>query len=381
MSEKRIHVWVQRFSDRPHLVLQWFDPDTGKRKSKSAETADPEKAEEAREKLQYELRHGKYQEASKLTWQVFRERYEAEYLPNCRPKTRDKIASVFDIFESICNPRLLRGINERMISLFTAGMRQRRGRGNDKMVPYTIKVHLAYLRSALRWAVDQGILAACPKFPAIKVVKKKPQPVPAETFECLLAKAPDEQAHVFLLCGWLAGLRLNEAFELEWEPTEDAPWIDFARKRIWLPGSFNKAVEDQWVPLDPVLADALQALPRQGHKVFRFFALTDGHPVGVEAVCQRICALAKRAGVRLTMKSLRKGFGCYYAQRVSAHVLQKLMRHADIKTTLDYYANFDPAVEEAVFSRPECNTLRNRATLESDERKPPQGASDQGEGT
>jgi hypothetical protein len=44
--------------------------------------------------------------------------------------------------------------------------------------------------------------------------------------------------------------------------------------------------------------------------------------------------------------------------KVSAHVLQKLMRHANIKTTMDYYANVDAAVEEAVLG-PQCNSLRN----------------------
>jgi hypothetical protein len=33
---------------------------------------------------------------------------------------------------------------------------------------------------------------------------------------------------------------------------------------------------------------------------------------------------------------------------LSAHVLQRLMRHSSIKTTMDYYANIDAAVEEAV---------------------------------
>jgi hypothetical protein len=48
------------------------------------------------------------------------------------------------------------------------------------------------------------------------------------------------------------------------------------------------------------------------------------------------------------MHSLRKGFGCRYASHVPAQVLQKLMRHANIKTTMDYYANVDAAVEAAV---------------------------------
>jgi hypothetical protein len=28
MSEKRATVWVQRFKDRPNLMLQWIDPFT-----------------------------------------------------------------------------------------------------------------------------------------------------------------------------------------------------------------------------------------------------------------------------------------------------------------------------------------------------------------
>jgi hypothetical protein len=48
VQEKRVTVWVQRFKDRAHLMLQWIDPDTGKRESKSAETDDPDKAETAR---------------------------------------------------------------------------------------------------------------------------------------------------------------------------------------------------------------------------------------------------------------------------------------------------------------------------------------------
>ena len=62
-SERRLHVrkgivvWVQQFKDREHLMLQWIDPDNG-RKSKSAETADPDAAEKARADQEYELNHG-----------------------------------------------------------------------------------------------------------------------------------------------------------------------------------------------------------------------------------------------------------------------------------------------------------------------------------
>lgn len=94
----------------------------------------------------------------------------------------------------------------------------------------------------------------------------------------MLDKAADAMTRAYVLCGWLGGLRLNEALRLEWEQNDKAPWVDFEQDRVWLPA-------------------ALQ-------------------------------------------------------------VLQKLMRHANIKTTMDFYANVDEAVMEAVLG-PQRNTSRN----------------------
>ena len=58
------------------------------------------------------------------------------------------------------------------------------------------------------------------------------------------------------------------------------------------------------------------------------------------------------------MKSLRRGFGCYWAARMPAQVLQKLMRHSNIRVTMDYYANVDEAATAAVMNR-QRSTLRN----------------------
>jgi integrase len=360
MSEKRITVWIQRFKDRPHLMLQWIDPDTGKRKSKSAETADERKAEAKRTDLEADLNNGRYQEASRMTWDRFRELFEAEYVTGRRPATRNGFRYALDLFERLANPARLRSITQRTISSYVAALRTmpvRGKRGRLGMLPSSIKVRLQFLHTALSWAVEQKMLPEVPAFPSVKVPRKKPQPVPAESFERLLAKAPDDQMRCFLLCGWLAGLRLGEAFALEWERTDAAPWIDLAGDRIVLPAEFAKAVEDQWVPLDPELREALLALPRRGRKVFCFTG-PGGRPVAENTMSGRVSELAVRAGVKLTMHTLRKGFGCRYAGRVPAQVLQKLMRHGNIKTTMEFYANVDDAVREAVLG-PKRNSPRN----------------------
>jgi integrase len=359
MSEKRVTVWVQHFKDRPHLVLQWTDPETGRRKSCSAKTSDPVKAEGARADLEYELTHGKYQEASRMTWEQFREKFEDEYVVAGRQDTQRNYQATLDLFESICNPQRLRSISERTISLFVAGLRKRPGRRNKDagMMPSTIKVRLQFMHTALTWAVEQKMLPSVPRFPFIKVPKKDPQPVATEAFERLFEQA-DDAMRAYLLCGWLAGLRLSEAFALEWQPNERWPYVDFGRDRIVLPAGFVKAGKDQWVQLDPVLREALESLPQQGAKVFRFRD-SRGNMLTASGVSQRVRYLAKLARVKLGMHALRRGFGCRYAGKVSAHVLQRLMRHANIKTTLDYYANIDDAVEEAVLGA-QRNSLRNK---------------------
>jgi integrase len=190
-------------------------------------------------------------------------------------------------------------------------------------------------------------LPKCPPFPAVKVPEKLPQPVPVEAFERLADKAPDQNMRAYLFTAWLAGLRLEEAASLEWEPTDEAPYLDPAAGKIVLPAELVKAGRDQWVPLDPQLWEVLRQLPRQGRKVFHFVG-KDGEPVSLSAISDRVTALAKRAGVKLSYHTLRKGFGCRYAGRVPAQVLQKLMRHRSIRTTMAYYVNVDEAVMEAV---------------------------------
>jgi integrase len=239
---ERIIVWVQNRGDRPHLSLEWHDPATNKRKSRSAGTCNPLEAEKRRADLEYELNHGLHKEASGMPWEKFRELFEAEHLGVRRQNTRENYDATFDWFEKAVAPRSLRSVGERAVSTFAAAM------GKAGLAPSTVRQRLALFRHALRWAADLKLIPQVPKFPAVKVPRKKPQPVPLESFERLLDKAPDLNLRAYLLTGWLAGLRLAEAAALEWEPTETAPYLDPGRGRIVLPAELVKAVEDQWVP-------------------------------------------------------------------------------------------------------------------------------------
>jgi integrase len=358
MGQDRIQVRVVPFPDRPALQLQWRDPQSGERKTRSAKTADPEEAEKKRGDLEYELNHDLARCGTRTSWERFREAFEAEYLPGLRSGTHKVYATIFDHFERICRPGSMDLITTRTVSQFLAGLRQVKGRGpsgQNGMQASTLFTRLGFFHAALKWACQQGMLQAVPAFPEIKVPKKNPRPVPADLYERLFAAAQKGTRSgackdgrylcAFIACGWLAGLRLGEAQLLSWEPSEQAPWLDLDRDRIWLPAGFVKAVEDQSIALDSQLRTLLLDLPRTGPHVFPW------HAISREGAGDKVIALARRAGVPLTMRDLRRGFGCFWAGRVPAQTLRELLRHSDIKTSLSYYANLKSAAEEAIRGR------------------------------
>jgi integrase len=336
MLEKRINVWVQRFKDRERLVLQWLDPETGRRRSKSAGTADLKEAEKACADLEYEMNHGIAHEANRMPWETFRNIYEEEKLTGSREGTRKKAGYVFDAFEALARPRILGQVTERTLSRYVTQLREK------GMKPATIHGHLAYLRAALRWAADQKLVPTAPKVVMPKVPKKWIiRKIVVEEFERLLVGAPDACWVAFLQTAWYTGMRRNEMLDLTWTGESGTPWVDFEQERIWLPAAYNKSDADQWIPLHPELAKVLQARRQSTGRMFPLSA-------SPREVSRKFSRLAKKAGLKITLHDLRRSFGSRYAAVVPAPVLQRLMRHADIKTTLAYYTNVDDVLDEAI---------------------------------
>lgn len=105
----------------------------------------------------------------------------------------------------------------------------------------------------------------------------------------------------------------------------------------------------------PEFAELLESVPmkeRRGHE-FRFPA---DCPQAVHAVCQRVVAIGKAAGIVIKPRTkldengkpvtvnqcasahdLRRSFGFCWSRRVMPTVLKELMRHASIETTMTFY--------------------------------------------
>jgi integrase len=88
-----------------------------------------------------------------------------------------------------------------------------------------------------------------------------------------------------------------------------------------------------------------------GDEFFPFKSRTTGAALTRNGITNRIISIARKAGVKLSMHRLRKGFGCRVAQQLgkgNAPVLHRLMRHSSIQVTMDFYANVDDVLHDAM---------------------------------
>ena len=187
---------------------------------------------------------------------------------------------------------------------------------------------------------------------------------PAE-FEAMLAATPQvvgseaAESWQFLIRGfWTSGLRLSEACDLYWDGLRGHT-IDLEGKRpmFIIRGRLEKGRRDRRLPIAPEFAEPLRSVPPQARlgRVFEPAARRPWQaPPKPHRVGEVVADIGEAAGVVVdadprtgmptkyaSAHDLRRAFGYRWATRVMPAVLQKLMRHASIQTTMQFYVDLE----------------------------------------
>jgi len=429
MSEETIKVHVVDYG-RANLVMRYLDPMTKRQVSRSTGTANRKEAEKAAAKWEAELNEGRYVPPAKTTWEAFRERYEKEVLPGFARQTWGKVSSVFNTVEEILRPQRLRDLTAGSISRYQAKLREM-GRSEN-----TIASHLGTLGAALRWAVKVGLIPTAPRIDRPRRATKakrgsvmKGRPITGEEFDRMIDAVPrvvlpkrkegarpltpDQEARRvrvveswrrYLRGLWLSGLRLEESLELFWD-RPDRLSVDLTGSEsggfpmLRIPASLEKGNKDRLLSITPDFMEFLLATPRAERRGPVFPIETLRGPVrrlDTRYVSSVVSDIGEAAGVKVASKmkkdpktgkevekvkfasahDLRRSFGERWARRVLPIVLQELMRHESIETTLRYYVGTNAkltaqAVWESVnaalpkLEGQEGNTLGNTTPTEA----------------
>lgn len=378
-----LKVYVIELNDRAHYQLQWVDPATGRRRTKSSgvkrtgRQKERDAAAKAAGKLQEELLAGSFVSGN-VAWEAFRTRYEIEVARRLAPNTASKVASTFNLVEEHLNPQRLSQLTAERISYFQSKMRE--GFRSEA----TIKSTLSHLKAALRWAVRMKMLAHCPaiELPGKVADKMRGRPITTEEYERILAAVPkvasDAPAWLRFLKGlWLSGLRLSEALRLSWDD-ETTLRVDLTGKRpmLHIPAGSDKSRKARPLPITPDFAAMLQETPASERRgpVFRL-PLKNRTDAGKLVTAFGAKALVK-VGERIKADDegkpqtvtrwagchdLRRSFGERWAARVMPQVLMELMRHETMQTTLTFYVgkNAERTADAVWAAYEKCNTQCN----------------------
>jgi integrase len=452
-------VSVVKYPDREYLVFRWRDPITGKWRCKSAQTSRRRDAERQASNLEKEILEGQHGPAARMSWSDFREHHERHCLSALKPKSADSYVCALNVYERFHKPDRVSDVSTARVTAWQTHLRTE-GKSEATIANYT-----RHLKSVLRWAHSQGLLAIVPKLAMPKRAKAtkvmKGRPITTEEFERMLAAVPKvvvlkpakkangarklaadpaaEREKVkyakavieswkFYLRGlWWSGLRLRESLALEWtSTTPGALVVDFTGRRpmLRIPGESEKGGKDRLLPMAPEFADFLQQVPAADRRG-RLFKLLGSRYIDARMqgdwVSRVVCEIGRKARVvvdqrerRLVVDSraakrrpkpenaksdkakvkaepddgikrkyasahdLRRAFGLRWSARVMPAVLQQLMRHESIETTMRYYVGRDAdavadALWEAIAGKPESTksgNIRPDSNSESAQQKP-----------
>jgi integrase len=372
-DEIRVH--VVNYGKNRNLMLRYIDPFTGKHVAKSSGTRNNTIAERAAAKWEAELREGRYQKPSRMTWEAFREYYSANALPPLAKRSQDSYESTLNVFEQMCSPERLAFVTTSRVTAFATALR------NEGRSEATIAHHLRHLKAAVRWAHRQGLINELPMFSMPKRVKgakvMRGRPITTEEFERMIKAVPTvvdnaaAKSWKFYLRGlWASGLRLSESLTLRWDNAPDAIVVDLIGRRpmLRIPAEVEKGNRDRLLPLTPEFATLLEGVSERQRRgrVFKLLA-PNGRPMHVSTceVSRVVAAIGKKAGIVVDERTkrgqlvrkfasahdLRRAFGKRWASKLPPHQLRELMRHASINTTLAFYVGEDAeATAEAIWS-------------------------------
>ncbi|MEN0109264.1 MAG: tyrosine-type recombinase/integrase [Planctomycetota bacterium] len=348
---------------RSYYVIRWLDPATGRVRQRATRETRRRAAEAIADQMGQELRGGLKQ--GEMTWRKFCQRYLAEHMSHNKRTTQREWRTARRHLEAIDCPHLLVDVTASALSRFRAGLVAK------GLAPDTVDKNLRTLIAALNWAAAIGLITAAPKLPklrrqrrAAKRKRMKGRPITLEEFERQVAKAAEAAPAGYAeswedMCwhGWDSGLRLGELLDLHWtDPTKIRPVeLDSDCPLLDIPEELDKSGESRLLPISPEWAARLRAVAaaeRNG------FVCNPGGPRGgtrdLNEVSRRIKKMGKLAGIVVdhgkpkasgepgakkyaTAQDWRRAFGERWAARVMPPVLQQLMRHEDIKTTMKFY--------------------------------------------
>lgn len=348
-------VYVVRPQGRKYWQLRWTEPG-GQVKQQSARTTKRREAERMAARKAIELAEARHQVAlHRQTWQYCRDRFVDEHVARTAARTQTSYLTALSRFEGICDPHMASECTSDLLAKFVAELLA------DELSPNTIKGYLRHLRPLWTMMVELGVINRAPtaKAPTRGGSAAKGRPLTAEEFErmleaCRKVVGPERDSlwRIDLKLLWLSGLRLSEAMTVTFDDPAGLQFRGLGREQpmLAIPTGADKSGRQSLTPLTPDLVDFLRSVHTEPRGLVFAFASTRGRYRRVDTTSKVVTAIGKAANVVSSRDhrgnphyagahDLRRSFGNRWAPDVEPPILQRMMRHRSITTTMQYYVD------------------------------------------
>jgi integrase len=352
----------KRGANRASWYVGWVDPD-GHRRCKSCGAGKTGRglAEKLAKKRAAELTLGTYNDVRNKLWKEFRQEYETKIAPGKAPSSQRLISEALDKFEEIIHPARLTGIRTQTIDAYRAKRRTQKGMKGAAVSPATVNKELRLLHAVLATAKKWGYLKEVPHVDFEREPEKLPIYITPEDFATLYAGCdnatlpdgypftPADWWRGLLVMAYMTGWRIGEILALRREDLDLDQGEAITRARN------NKGKRDERAGLHELVVQHLRKLASFDPLVFPWNR-------SERVLYVEFGRIQKAAGIHLacteehvhsdtcymyTFHDFRRAFATMNTERVSAVVLQKLMRHQSFSTTQGYI-NMVPQMRTAV---------------------------------
>ena len=190
------------------------------------------------------------------------------------------------------------------------------------------------------WAREFGYVEASivQGIPAPKRPRPVARPLTDDEIRTLLATPTSRRAKAYITLGLFAGLRVHEIARIRGEHLDhEAGWLRVKGK--------GGAVEN--IPIHPRVAELSSTYPEVGYWFIR--ANDPREPVDPRAVSATVTNVMAQCGIKATAHQLRDSLATkMQRENGDIRLVQALLRHRDVSTTMKYVGVADARLQRAV---------------------------------
>lgn len=222
----------------------------------------------------------------------------------------------------------------------------------DGLSPKTINNTLTVLNSCLKTAVEWGYLPHPPRIKFLAALQPDIDFLTEQEYQQLLASISDPMWYTMVLIAIKTGLRFGELLALQWDAIDfDQRLITVKRSIVQKSLNTPKSNRIRYVPLTSDVIQHLQALRNSpGGQFLWVFTRWGDRPLNEKSLHRALQRFLKAAGLRhIRWHELRHTFATLLiCKGVPLRVLQGLMGHSDIHTTLRYAHLYPNTMRHAI---------------------------------